>query len=435
MRFRFISCVLFGCLAASVTAFSQVASKSDIEAMYPSLEKTYVDLHSNPELSSLETRTAATMSEGLRQLGFEVTTGVGGTGVVGLLKNGEGPVIGLRTELDALPVEEQTGLPYASKVHMKDLAGHDVPVMHACGHDVHMTSWLGTATWMSRNRKAWKGTLVMIGQPAEETVGGATGMLKAGLLTRFPKPEHIVAIHDDSGFAAGTVGYTPEYAMAAVDSVNITIYGKGGHGAMPQSTIDPVVIAARTVLALQTIASRENDPLNPIVVTVGAIHGGTKNNIIPDEVKLQLTVRTFKDEVRKKVLAAIQRITNAEVQAAGGTVPPKFEIFDSSFSTYNDPQLMRRLVPALKRALGEANVFEAPPKMVSEDFSEYGRAGVPSAMVWVGAVEPDKVERAKRGEITLPSLHSSRFAPDLKPTIETAIQTEVAMLLELMGNK
>jgi amidohydrolase len=376
---------------------------SRLDAIYPDLEKLYLDLHQTPELSFHEEKTAAKMADRLRALGFEVTTGVAKTGVVGILRNGKGPTVMLRTDLDALPVEEQTGLPYASKATTTDDTGTTVHVMHACGHDIHMTSWVGAATLLSRAKDRWRGTLMMVGQPAEEKEGGASKMLADGLFTRFPKPDFAFAIHDSAEAPAGTVRYVSGYALANVDSVDITIYGKGGHGAYPHTTIDPIVIAARTVLALQTIVGRENNPLDPAVVTVGSIHGGTKHNIIPDEVKLELTVRSYKDDVRKRLLAAIDRIAKAEAAAAGAPKPPDVKVLNESTpALYNDPAVTKRVADALARGLGASRVSETPPVMGAEDFSQYGRAGVPSTLVWVGAVEPKKYEAWKAGGPSLP---------------------------------
>ena len=425
------------CLLA-VAVFAAGADKSpsstaSVEAVLPQMESLYIDLHQHPELSFHEQRTAATLAEDLRKLGFDVTTGVGKLGVVGVLKNGTGPTVMLRTELDALPVKEQTGLAYASQVTTHNESGVEVPVMHACGHDVHMSAWIGTATLLSQARDQWRGTLVLIGQPAEETVGGAAAMLKDGLFTRFPKPDYVIAFHDDSDLPAGMVGFTPGYSHANVDSVDITIYGKGGHGAMPQTTVDPIVIAARTVLSLQTIVSRELDPRDPAVITVGSIHGGTKHNIIPDSVHLQLTVRSYKPETRKHLLASIERIARAESEAGNAPRPPLMEVSDSSDSVYNDPKLTERVAAVLRRRLGSNNVVEMPPKMVAEDFSEYGKTGVPTVMFFVGAVDPAKYREARASGTPLPSLHSSHFAPDLKPTLETAIEAETAVMLDLLA--
>ena len=294
-----------------------------LDQIYPHLDSLYLDLHRNPELSSREEKTAARLAEELRRLGYAVTTGVGGTGVVGVLRNGKGPTVLLRTELDALPVEEKTGLPYASHVTAPDPSGKIVPVMHACGHDIHMASWAGAAALLVQHKDLWRGTVVMVGQPAEETVKGAEAMVKDGLVTRFPKPDYCIAVHDSHDAPAGKVMVTPGYALANVDSVDVWLYGKSGHGAHPEATVDPVVIAARTVLAWQTLISREKDPLEPAVLTVGSIQGGSKYNIIPDEVHLQITLRTYKPEVRKQMLDGIARIAKGGVagrQLAEGAV-------------------------------------------------------------------------------------------------------------------
>jgi hippurate hydrolase len=386
-------------------------------------------------LSLHEEKTAAKMAKRLRDLGFDVTTGVGKTGLVGVLRNGKGPTVMLRTDLDALPIEERTGLPYASKVTTTDDTGATVSVMHACGHDIHMTSWIGAATLLLKAKERWRGTLVMVGQPAEEKGGGARLMLEDGLFTKFPKPDFAVAIHDDAGLPAGQVGLSSGYALANVDSVDITIYGKGGHGAYPHTTVDPIVIAARTIVALQTIVGRENNPLDPGVVTVGSIHGGTKHNIVPDEVKLQLTVRSYKDDVRKRMLASIARIAKAEAAAAAAPREPKVELSEGTSATYNDPAVTKRVAGALSRGLGASRVGEHPPVMGGEDFSEYGRAGVPSTLIWVGAVEPKKYEAAKASGAPLPSLHSSEFAPDPEPTIKTGVTTVTLAALELLGRR
>lgn len=401
----------------------------------PDLVALYIDLHSHPELSLHEVETAAKLAERLRRLGFEVTTQVGGTGVVGVLRNGAGPTVALRTELDALPVEEKTGLPYASKVRVHNDAGLEVPVMHACGHDVHMTVWAGTAARMAASRQSWHGTLVMVAQPAEELVRGARAMLADGLFTRFPKPDYMLALHDSPRVEAGQVGFTSGFVLASSDSVDVVIHGRGGHGASPQATVDPVVIAARTVLALQTIVSREDDPLDPAVVTVGSIHGGTKHNIIPDEVKLEITVRTYRKEVRQHVLEAIGRIARAEAAAANAPREPDVKVVDSVPATYNDPRLTARMVTALRRRLGDANVIEGKPEMGSEDFSEYGLAGVPATILRLGAADPAALAEARAAGTELPSLHSALFAPDRDPTLRTGVEAEVAMLMDILGGK
>jgi amidohydrolase len=404
-----------------------------LDALYPELDALYQDLHQNPELSQQEEKTAAKLAERLRKLGYEVTENVGGHGVVALLRNGKGPTVLVRTDLDALPVEEKTGLPYASHVTAKDPSGQTVPVMHACGHDVHMTAWLGTATLLARSKDRWRGTVMMVGQPAEEQGSGARKMLQDGLYNRFPRPHFAIAIHNSATAPSGTVEYVSGYALANVDSVDVTLYGKGGHGAYPHTTVDPIVLAARTILSLQTIVSREKSPLEPGVVTVGSIHGGTKHNIIPDEVKLQLTVRSYKPEVRKQLLSAIERVVNAEAVAANAPRKPDVAVSEGTPATYNDPELTKRLVGAVTRVLGAENVREAQPVMGGEDFSEYGLAGVPAVMLWLGTVEPKRFAEAKAAGETLPSLHSALFSPDRERTLRTGVTTLTTSALELLG--
>ena len=409
------------------------ALRADIDKMYPDIEKLYVDLHQNPELSLLEEKTAAKLAERMRKLGFEVTTKVGGTGVVALMKNGAGPTLLVRTDMDALPVLEQTGLPYASKVTMKDaVTGDMVPVMHACGHDVHMAAWIGTATILARRRDLWRGTLMFIGQPAEERVRGAKAMLADGLYTRFPKPDMALGLHDHDATPSGTVGAVPGYIMANADSVDLTFYGVGGHGAYPQTTVDPIVIAARFVVAVQTVVARENDPFDPAVITVGSFQGGLKHNIISDVVKLQLTVRSYKPEVRERLLSAIERIAKAEAQAANAPKAPEMRVIESTKATYNDPVLTERVAKAISAVIGEAQMTHPPMEMGSEDFSEYVGAGVPGVYLWIGAVAPAKYAASKQGGPALPSTHSALFAPDVVPTLKTSILAETVAALELM---
>jgi amidohydrolase len=420
-----------GIVIASVfTAAADLTQQ--VNAVYPKIEQLYIDLHSHPELSLHEQQTAAKMADQLRGLGYDVTTGVGGTGVVALLKNGAGPTIMLRTELDALPVEEKTGLPFASHVHTKDDAGSDVAVMHACGHDIHMASLVGTAALMAENRQSWHGTLMLIGQPAEERVLGADAMIKDGLFTRFPKPDIAFAVHDGNNLPAGKLGFASGYSLTSADSVDIVIYGKGGHGAMPQTTVDPVVIAARTVLALQTIVSREINPQDPAVITVGSIHGGTKRNIIPETVKLELTVRAYKPEVRKHLLDAIARIARAEAEAANAPRPPEVTVLESTAAMYNDPKVVDRAAAALRRQFGADNVVQNPPGTASDDFAEFAQAGIPSAMFSLGAADPEKFAESKKTGVPLPSNHSSFFAPDYNPTLHTAVLAETTVLLDLL---
>ncbi len=409
---------------------------AEVDAIYPDIEALYIDLHRNPELAYQETQTAAKLAARVNALGFEVTTGIGGTGIVAVMKNGAGPTVMLRTELDALPVEETTGLPFASTAVIRNASGQMIPVMHACGHDIHMSAWSGTARLMAEHRDRWQGTLVLVGQPAEETLGGAAAMLKDGLFTRFPRPDVALSFHDDDTLPAGTIGYHPGAFRAMSDAVTITVYGRGGHAAMPYNTIDPVVLAARIVVALQTVVSRENNPVDPVVVTVGSIHGGTAGNVIPDEVRLQLSVRTYTPEVRTRTLAAIRRITKGEADAAGAPRAPQVDApAEAVPAVINDPALTMRLADALKKNLGTDRVVEMPQKMTSEDFAEYGLAGVPSVLLHVGAVDPAKLAAARQTGIPVPAPHSPQWAPEREPTLKGAIRAEVTALLELFATK
>jgi len=418
----------------ATAAFAQAPSiTSEVSNVYPDTRALYLELHQNPELSSHETQTAAKLAGRLRNLGYEVTEHVSGTGIVAILKSGLGPTVMLRTELDALPVEEKTGLPYASKVRAKDDSGRDVPVMHACGHDLHMASLVGTAAIMARTKDTWHGTLMLIGQPAEETISGAKRMIDDGLFTRFPKPDVAIALHVGNWLPAGKVGVGPAYRFSNSDSLRITIYGKGGHGSQPNSTIDPIVIAARTVLSLQTIVSREVKPGEVAVVTVGYIQAGTKNNIIPDQAELGLTVRSYKPEVRKQVLAAIARITKAEADSAGALRAPYIEHYEATDAVYNDPALAQRLGSALETALGKDNVVAAEPGLASEDFSYFTAQDIPSFYFTLGGADPEKYARAQAGGENLPSNHSSLFAPDLDPALHTGIAAEIAVLRNLLN--
>jgi amidohydrolase len=409
---------------------------AEIDAIYPDVEALYIDLHRNPELAFQETQTAAKLAARVKALGFDVATGVGRTGIVAVMKNGAGPTVMLRTELDALPVEEKTGLPFASRVVVKNASGQSTPVMHACGHDIHMAAWAGTARLMAEHRDRWRGTLIMVGQPAEEGGGGAAAMLKDGLFTRFPRPDFALSLHDDDTMPAGTIGYRPGFFRAMSDAVTITVYGRGGHAAMPHNTVDPIVLAARIVLTLQTVVSRENNPVDPVVVTIGSIHGGTQGNVVPDEVRLQLSVRTYTPEVRARTLAAIRRIAKGEADAAGAPREPQVEApARGNAPVYNDPALTLRLAGALKKGLGDLNVVEMPPKMTSEDFAEYGLAGVPSALLHFGAVDPAKLAAARQTGIPVPAPHSPEWAPEREPTLKAAVRAEVTALMELFrGN-
>ena len=424
-------------IVASPARAAEPPGLAGLDALYPSLDALYLGLHRNPELSLHEKRTAAEMAARLRAAGFEVTERVGGTGVVGVLANGPGPTVLVRTDMDALPMKELTGLPYASTVSTTNDAGETVPVMHACGHDVHMTSWVGAATFLARARTRWSGTLVFVGQPAEEVLQGAERMIRDGLFTRFPKPDFVVGLHVSNLIPSGRVGVPPGPASAASNAVDITFYGRGGHGAAPQRTIDPVLIAARAVVTLQGIVSREVNPFDAAVVTVGTLHAGTKRNIIPDEAKLELTVRSYRPEVQKQLLAAIERIAKAEAAAAGATRPPEIVVdpLEASEVVVNDPALAARLSSALRRGLGDANVVPHEPTSSSEDFGVYGRvAGVPSVQLRVGAIAPGELATAAKEGRFVPGPHNSQFAPDREPTIRTGVSALTLSVLELLGN-
>jgi amidohydrolase len=391
----------------------------------------YKELHQSPELSFEEEQTAAKMAAQLRAMDFEVAEQVGGHGVVGVHKNGDGPTLLLRADMDALPVVEETGLDYASKVRVRDARGATVGVMHACGHDMHMTMLVGTLKYLVEHRDEWKGTLVPIFQPAEERGGGAQAMLDDGLFRRFPRPDYALALHVAADRSTGKIAWRAGYAMANVDSVDITVKGKGGHGAYPHMTIDPVVVAAKLVLDLQTIASREVKPIDPVVVTVGSIHGGTKHNVISDDCKLQLTVRTYTPEVREQVFKAIRRKAKAAAESAGAPAP-EIEFSDGTPALANDEKLAQRLEPVVKKAIGGEQYFEeAEPTMGGEDFGAYGRAGVPILMMGVGAVTKGRLDEYK-DKGGAPSLHSPLFYPDIEETMETGVKALTSASLELL---
>jgi hippurate hydrolase len=431
------------CISAPLLAQSDLDQRINKEA--DSLLATYKHLHENPELSTQEKETSALIAAELKKLGYEVTDHFGqyddanliSYGVVAVLKNGPGPVVYVRTDMDALPIIENTGLPYASHVKVKRAGGAEVGVMHACGHDLHMTVFLGTARMLAQLKDRWSGTVVLIGQPAEETVGGAEAMLRAGLYTKFPKPDYVLALHDSAGIPAGTVSWHAGPLLAGADSVDITVRGYGGHGAAPQVSKDPIVIASEIVVMLQTVVSREMDPQLPTVVTVGSFHAGTKHNIIPDEAHLQLTVRTMNPQQREKVLAAIARITNGVAAAAG--VPaeraPIIEFAqDRVPATINDSALTNRVGAALQRALGKENVLPGEPVMASEDFSLFALEDPkpPICMFWLGAADPVKLKDAMEKGTRLPGPHSSEFAPVPGPAIRTGVKAMTSAVMDLL---
>src|SRR3954465_12990257 len=433
-------------LILSSPAFAQQTPQQIADAELPSLLTIYKDLHTHPGLSGHEERSSAIVAKELKAAGYEVTDHVGkyekptwtGFGVIVLMKNGGGPAVAIRPDLDALPVHEETGLPYASTVTTKNDAGQDVSVMHACGHDIHMSTFIGTARALGKLKDKWHGTVIFIGQPAEETVGGARALLKDGLYTRWPKPNYVLGLHDDAEIATGQIGVTEGYCYANVDSVDVTIRGVGGHGAYPHKTKDPIVLAAEMINGWQTIASREVNPHDDVVVTVGSIHGGTKHNIISDEVKMQLTVRTYKAEVRDRVLVAIERIAKGIATTAGipADLAPIVQVAKDQYTpaTYNNPELTKRVTAALKAAIGNDNVVAKDPTMGGEDFSEYSMPdhSIPAFMFNVGAVDPAKAAESKKSGTPLPSLHSSKFAPVPEPTIRTGIIGMTSAVLDLM---
>ncbi|MDN5205570.1 amidohydrolase [Fulvivirgaceae bacterium BMA10] len=408
-----------------------------IKAEVDDLSELYFDLHRHPELSLFEKETSKKMAGELREIGFEVTENFGGYGVVGVYKNGDGPVILYRTDMDALPMQEKTGLPYASKSIAKDADGIEVNTMHSCGHDMHMTVWNGTARALVKMKDQWKGTLVFIGQPAEEIGRGAKLMLDAGLYEKFPLPDYGIGLHCSPTIEAGKVGYGSGFTMANTESVDIIVYGQGSHGATPHQSIDPIVLASLIVMDLQTIVSRTIPPTESAVLTVGSIKGGTKHNIIPDEVRLQLTLRSYKEEVRQMLHKGIERITKGAAIAAG--LPenkyPKV-VFPEIWTpaNYNDPQLTNDLTASARKALGETNVLDAAPLMVGEDFSRYGltEEDVPTVLFWLGTVPRQRIEQAAKNEEKLPGLHSPFYYPDVELTITTGVKVMSTSILDLM---
>ena len=405
-----------------------------LKTNFDGIAKLYFHFHRNPELSFQEKETAARFARELKSVGAEVTTGVGGHGVVGILKNGEGPTVMVRADLDGLPITEQTGRTYASTRKVKNEKGVTVGVMHACGHDIHMTNLIGVARYLSAHKEKWQGTVMLIGQPAEERGSGAVAMLKDGLFTKWKKPDFALALHVSPVLPSGQIAYRAGYAMANVDSVDIKIYGKGGHGAYPHTTIDPIVQSARLIMDLQTIVSREVKPIESAVITVGSIHAGTKHNIIPDTCDLQLTVRSYSDTVRKQLIAAIKRKAKAVAQSVGAR-EPLVKVSEGTPSLSNDRMLAERMRSVFRNAIGSENVKGAEPVMGGEDFSQYGRAGVPSLMFHLGAIEKERLDRYRERNVTPPSLHTATFYPDMEKTLKTGITAMTHAVLHLLPRK
>ena len=403
----------------------------NLKRLLPNLESVYTDVHAHPELSMQEARTAALVAERLRASGYEVTTGVGKTGVVGLLRNGDGPTVMLRADMDALPVEEATGVPYASKVRAKDVEGHDVPVMHACGHDMHVAWLVGAMTLLAQSRNSWRGTLLVVFQPAEETAQGAQAMIDDGLFKRFPKPDVVLGQHVMVG-PAGTVASRSGPITSAADSLQIRLFGRGAHGSMPQAAIDPVVMAAATVMRLQTIVSREVAAGEAAVVTIGALQAGVKENVIPDEAIIKLNVRTYDENVRKRILSAIERIVNAEAAASGAPRPPEITPLDRYPLAVNDPVASQRIAAAFRGHFSAARVRETGPATASEDFGSFGAEWhAPSVFWFIGGIDPDTYAKAKAANRIneIPTNHNPRFLPVIHPTLEVGVEAMVVAAL------
>ncbi|MEZ5920407.1 MAG: amidohydrolase [Parvularculaceae bacterium] len=452
----------FLALAAAAIALGATAKAEDLKdavaADYPYVFDLYKHFHENPELSFEEKESSARMASELKSLGFEVTTGVGdkwtkqkakadagklypgvaGYGVVAVLRNGDGPTILYRADMDALPLEEKTGLPYSSKVRMTDYKGQEAPVMHACAHDSHMAIMIGVARRLAAMKDQWSGTLVFVAQPAEEIGLGALAMLNGGLYKKFPKPDYDLALHTSGWDPAGVIAYTPGYALANVDSVDIIVHGRGAHGSAPQNGKDPIVIGSQIVLALQTLVSRENNPQDPAVVTVGAFNAGYKHNIIPDEAHLQITVRSYKDAVRERILEGIKRIARAQAESAGlpEELMPEVKIEkDYTPSTYNDPALTSRVMAAVTEELGAEHVVERPPSMGGEDFSQFARTDekIPAFMFWVGSADPAAWRAGVAGDAPMPPAnHSPLYAPQPEPALKMGVEGMTSAILELM---
>ena len=422
-------------LLIAFTIFASRANAQDpkawVDANIKPMAKLYLHFHKTPELSFEEKETAARVAKELTDIGAVVTQNVGGHGLVGIIENGEGPTVMLRTDLDALPVTEATNLPYASTVKVTDADGKNVGVMHACGHDIHMTTMIGVARFMSAHKEHWSGRLMLIGQPAEERGSGASAMLDDGLFTKFKKPDYAIALHCNATLPSGKVSLRPGYAMANVDSVDVTLFGRGGHGAYPHTTIDPIVEAAKFILDVQTIVSREVKPIEAAVITVGSVHAGTKHNIISDSCHLQLTVRSYSDDVRKLLIDGIKRKAKAAAMSVGAK-KPLIKVSEGTPSLANDPKLANQMSDVFKSTIGDENVVVAEPVMGGEDFSQYGRAGVPSLMYFLGVVEQERLDRYKERGVDPPSLHSALFYPDIEKTLETGVVTMARAALELL---
>jgi hippurate hydrolase len=433
---RLIAAASLVAITAAPAAAETVPERISVDM--PGLMAVYRDLHANPELSFQEVRSAKVLANAARKAGFEVTEKVGKTGVVAVLRNGPGPTVLIRADMDGLPVVEQTGLPFASKARGTSTAGVESGVMHACGHDTHMTAWIEVARLMAARRNEWSGTLVMIGQPAEEVGLGAKAMLDDGLYTRFPKPDYAIAFHDSADLAAGVVGAASGWALANVDSVDIDVKGVGGHGAYPHTVKDPIVLASAIVTRLQTLVSREQNPLDPAVVTVGSFHAGTKHNVVSDSAKLQLTVRSYSDETRQRLLDGIRRIAAGEAMASGMPQDrmPVVTVEDPyTRATFNSPDMTKELLDHLGTQMGKERVVTTPAVMGGEDFGEFRRADetkIKSVIFWVGGQPASAIEAAKQGTKTLPALHSPFWAPEADKVIGAGAEALTLTAMRLM---
>lgn len=434
-QLTFITLLTF-CYSLSFSSANAHADEPNVwvNANMKPLAKLYLDLHKNPELSFEEKETSERIAKELKDIGATVTKNVGGYGVVGIIENGDGPTVMLRADLDGLPVTERTNQPYASQKVVTDSAGKKVGVMHACGHDIHMTTLVGTTRYLAANKDKWSGRLMLIGQPAEERGSGAIAMLKDGLFEKFKKPDFAIALHCNPVLPAGQVSLRPGYAMANVDSVDIKVFGRGGHGAYPHTTIDPIVQASKLILDIQTIVSREVKPIEPAVVTVGSIHGGTKHNIIADDCHLQLTVRSYDDGVREQLIDAIKRKAKAAAMSVGAK-EPEVTVSEGTPSLSNDAKLAGRMREVFSSAIGKENVIEQEPVMGGEDFSHFGRNGVPSLMYFLGTVEQRRLDRYKELGVSAPSLHSAEYYPEIEKSIEIGVTTMASGALQLLQEK
>ena len=439
-KYSMVVYLLLSCL----TGFSQKGEHATITALldkeYNGLVDLYRQLHANPELSLQEKETSGRMAKALKDAGFEVTGGVGGYGVVGVLRNGPGKVVLIRTDMDALPVAEKTNVPYASSVQAKDEKGNVVPVMHACGHDMHMAVWAGVARIVSQLKNNWKGTVVFIAQPAEEPGVGALNMIEDGLFTRFPKPDYALALHVNAAVEAGKVGFCPGYSLANIDNLDITVKGKGGHGASPHTTVDPVMIASKLVLAFQDIVGREVPAVEPAVISVGSVHGGTNGNTIPDQVKLQVSVRSLNPAIQQKLIESIKRTCEGIAYSCGAKPEdyPVVEIIKPGLpAVFNDMALCDKLSAQLKTVLGNDNVLLLGPEMFGEDFSRYGstNAHVPAVLYSIGAVRKEDMKAEAEGKLKLSSTHSPFFIPDTEPTLKTGVLSMASCILYLLHNE